>query len=591
MHEGGWVERAAALFAAGDLVAAEGLARERLVGGDERADAWNIIGAVAFARRQYARAVAHFTRALALAPRNRSAQLNLARVYEATGQLSEAAARYTSIVEDDPGNADARLRLGIVLHQQGRLEDAAGVFQTVLRLSPHNAEAALDLGVTYNLMGRFEEARGILEPLAAAKPPSAPVLRALSDTLCRLHRPEVAADAARAALALDPTDAKALTLLGLAACEADDYDEAQRRFRAAIAMNPTDYEPEMNLGVVAERFGRLDEALLHGERAVALAPEEPLAHVNLGMTRLLGGDFERGWPELEWRMRGPRRQQLFPYADLLPLWNGEALDGRAVLIAREQGLGDFVLYSRFFEDARRRGVRLAIEVPEELSGLYRGFAGIDEALSGRCPLERVRSFAFHLPVCSLPFALGVRAESLPAKVAYVAADPARVEKFRARLARSGASRTVGLVWAGNPQHLLDRYRSVSLAEFAPLAGCAGIAFVSLQKGEAAAQAQAPPAGLDLLDLAPDLSDFEDTAAALEALDVIVTVDTVVAHLAAALGRPTWLLHGFSNYWLWQLDRADSPWYPSLRIFRQHHPMQWRDVFADVRAALDEGASS
>jgi hypothetical protein len=345
----------------------------------------------------------------------------------------------------------------------------------------------------------------------------------------------------------------------------------------------------VNLGVLAHGLGRVDDALRFLRTAVELAPDDPVAHFDLGMSLLLAGDFQAGFAECEWRLRDPRLQGTYPWRARLPLWDGSSLDGGKLLVARDQGIGDFLLWGRLLPAARARGLRTVVESPPALVALYAGFPGIDELIAGNAPPERAPEFAAQLPLCSLPFVLGIDAAAIPGPIR-LTPDPVRTAGFRERFAARGARRTIGIVWAGEPAHTLDRFRSCGLDAFGGLAGVPGVAWIGLQKGPAEREAMAPPAGLELLALGDELRGFDDTAAAVAALDLVIAVDTSVAHLAGTLGVPVWLLHGFGNHWLWQLERHDSPWYPSLRIFRQHEPNRWEGLFADVRLALEAWAA-
>jgi hypothetical protein len=238
------------------------------------------------------------------------------------------------------------------------------------------------------------------------------------------------------------------------------------------------------------------------------------------------------------------------------------------------------LFSRFFAQVKERVERLVIEVPPELFELYRGRDGIDWR-SGRCDAETLADVRAHVSLCSLPFVLGTGAR-VEAAVPYVTPPDERRGRFRDKLPSANDTLRVGLVWAGSPGHLLDRYRSAPPRAYAALGDLSQITWFSLQKG-----AHEPMKTLPIVDLAPELSDFADTAAAIEALDLILSVDTAVAHLAGAMGKPVWLTSGFGSYWLWQLDRSDSPWYPTARLFRQQRPDDWTSLFDEVRQALKE----
>ncbi len=571
------LERGATALRAGDLSAAERFCSEVLqrVPGD--AEALNIMGAVVFTRRNYKEAERLFTLSAASSPENLGPLFNLGKVFEVQKRLDDAAAAYAKILSRQPNSHETRLRFGIVRYQQGEVDDAVDAFETILRDDPSHETAALSLGVAYNAVGRYEESVRELRGLLARHPEHAEARHALADSLYEMRRVEEAANVCRAALTADRNDVQATILLGQVECDRGNFAAAERLFRAAAARDPERYEPPMNLGVLFQRLGRLDEALTEGKRAVDLAPSEPLAHVNYGMALLLGGDFIAGWPEFEWRAADRKMREHFPYRGRLPLWTGERVDG-TLLIAREQGAGDFICFSRFFSQAKERAKRVIVEAPQGLAELYRGFGGV-EICEGCCDDETLASVRAHVSLCSLPFVLGTGAR-VGLGTPYLTAPTERRERFRHLLNAAGASLRVGIVWAGNPGHLLDRYRSAPPSAYAALADLPNIAWFSLQKG-----AHEPMGTLPVIDLGPELRDFADTAAVLEDLDLIVSVDTAVAHLAGAMGKAVWLLNGFGSYWLWQLGRSDSPWYPTMRLFRQTRPDDWASLFSDVREAL------
>jgi tetratricopeptide (TPR) repeat protein len=573
------LQRGATALRAGDLSAAERFCSEVLERAPGDAEALNIMGAIAFTRRSYKEAERLFTLSASASPDNLGSLFNLGKVFEVQKRLDDAATAYAKILATQPKNQETLLRFGIVRYQQGEFDDAIGAFERILQDDPSNETASLSLGVAYNAVGRYEESVRELRGLLSRHPDYAEARHALADSLYELHRVEEAANVCRAALVTDRNDVQATILLGQVECDRGNYTAAEKLFRAAAARDPERHEPAMNLGVLFQRLGRIEEALKEGKRALDLAPSEPLAHVNYGMALLLAGDLTVGWPQFEWRAADPKMRDHFPYRGRLPMWTGEELDG-TLLISREQGLGDFILFSRFFPQAMERVRRLVVEVPPELYELYDGMARIDWC-SDRCDPETLSAVKAHVSLCSLPLVLGTGAQ-VGARVPYLTVPDHRRERFRDEIKAAGNALRVGIVWAGSPGHLLDRYRSAPTRAYAALSELPDIAWFSLQKG-----AHEPMRTLPIVDLGAELRDFADTAAAIEKLDLILSVDTAVAHLAGAMGKPVWLLSGFGSYWLWQLERSDSPWYPTMRLFRQQRPDDWTSLFGEVREALKE----
>lgn len=326
--------------------------------------------------------------------------------------------------------------------------------------------------------------------------------------------------------------------------------------------------------------GRIGEALAIQEMIVQTLPANMPARFDLAETLLLLGDFSRGWQQYRFRYEQPHTQGMARPVQR-PRWQGQPIPGKTLLIHDEQGFGDTFQFMRMVAWARERcGARVVFEVNPQTLGLARRYLGERDVIAyGELPPP----FDFHCELMSLPLAMNLQPSDLPGSVAYLSADPVRVEKWRQRLADLPRP-LVGLVWAGRPTHSNDCRRSMTLSDLAPLAQ-PGITFVTLQKGPASAQAATPPPGMDLVALSDEIDDFEDTAAIMTLIDLTLSVDSAPIHLAGALGRPAWAMLAFVPCWRWLLDRNDSPWYPSLRLFRQPGPEQWAPMLAEMAQQL------
>lgn len=320
------------------------------------------------------------------------------------------------------------------------------------------------------------------------------------------------------------------------------------------------------------RQGQNQEAITCYRQALGQRPDWPEAHIALGHTLLLAGDFEHGWEEMEWRWRLPG-VSLQPFEQ--PLWAGEPLAGKRILLWAEQGLGDTFQYVRFAGLVNRLGATVIFECQPALARLMRSVAGVDEVVAFGSALP---AFDLHAPLQRLPWILGTTLTSIPAKVPYVEAGAEPVERWGRRLA-THAGLKIGLAWAGNPRQVSNRSRSLEPALLAPLLAAPGVSWFGVSRG----QFRLSPG----FDLGPELTDFAETAAALANLDLLITVDTAVAHLAGALGRPVWTLLSCPTDYRWLMDREDSPWYPSMRLFRQRSAGDWAPVVARVERALCE----
>jgi tetratricopeptide (TPR) repeat protein len=346
-------------------------------------------------------------------------------------------------------------------------------------------------------------------------------------------------------------------------------------------LNPTVAEVHNNLGIALAGRGKIDEAITAHRRSIALKPQLAKAHHNLGIALLTRGDFQEGWAEYEWRWKCegvPRLLRNFSQ----PQWDGGPLEGRIILLHAEQGFGDAIKFIRYVPLVAQRGGRVIIVCFAELERLFQAMPGAWQIVG---PGHALPAFDLHAPLLSLPRILETTLSNIPRAVPYLQADADQATKWKHRLSVYPPCVNVGLVWAGRPTQRNDRNRSVQLARFAPLGQVAGIRFFSLQKGTAAAEAKAPPEGIELVDWTEDLKDFADTAALIANLDIVISVDTAVAHLAGAMGKPIWALLSSVPGWHWMLEREDSPWYPSMRLFRQPSLGDWDSVFKRLAEAL------
>jgi len=370
-----------------------------------------------------------------------------------------------------------------------------------------------------------------------------------------------------------PRLADTLYLRAVTAHEMGRHDLAAASLHEAIAINPAPAPYHAALGNALRELGRLDEAIASYRKAITLTPELIDAHYNLSTTLLLRGELQAGWTEFEWRWKTEyliMAQRSFTQ----PQWAGEPARGRTLLIHAEQGLGDSLQFCRYATLAARRGLRVILEVQAPLVRLLRNLPGVERVMARG---EALPDFDLHCPMMSLPLACATTIETIPQSAAYLRADPAQVEAWRKRLdAMPPLGPRIGLVWAGSATLTIDLRRSINPEKLAPLVRLPGLHFVSLQKIGPAA-----PADFRLTDFMADMNDFADTAALIANLDLVISVDTAVAHLAAALGKPVWMLDRFDHCWRWLTGRRDSPWYPTLRLYRQPRRGDWDSVLAEV----------
>jgi tetratricopeptide (TPR) repeat protein len=387
------------------------------------------------------------------------------------------------------------------------------------------------------------------------------------------------------ALALRPCDAAALNNHGVTLHKLGRLDQALASYDSALAARPDYAEALVNRGVTLHDLTRYDEALASYDRAIALRPDDADAHFFTSLSRLLTGDFGRGWIEYEWRKGASTTisKRDFPQ----PLWLGEDdIAGKTILLHSEQGFGDTVQFCRYAPLVAARGAAVMVEVEQPLVDLMTGVAGVARVIAKGDPLP---DFDVQCPLLSLPLAFKTRLETIPSGAGYLHAPAQAARNWDVRL---GVKRRpeVGLAWAGNAGHVRDRERSIGLRELLPLLDV-DVTFVSLQKEVRAADAETLEKRCEIRHFGDELKDFSDTAALISRLDLVISVDTSIAHLAGALGKPVWVLLTHVPDWRWLLDRDDSPWYPTARLFRQDSSREWNSALARVRDALLEWIGS
>lgn len=484
------------------------------------------------------------------------------------------------------------LRGALASLQQGRFAATEQICRLLLG-GEADTEAELLLGLALGAQGEMAQAMPLLDRAAACRPDHAHPCRDLAELLAARGRPEDAILHYEAWLARAPRDAAAHHAVGLLFAELGRIEEGIRHFQRAVALDPGPAMGWSNLGMLLKIQRRFDEAIAAHNEAVSRAPEDAQIRVNRAVALLHAGRMTEAWRDYEYRLLQPGHSTLPPDA-LLPDVTSLDLTDRTILVTHEDGFGDTLQFIRYVPLLAARGARVILVVPPALTRLLANLEGVTELHAVSGPAGEGMSFDYHCPVFSLPRAFGTRLATIPGAAPYLHPDPELVTAWSRRLPPA-AARRIGLVWAGQARPwltgftTLDSRRSTSLAQFAPLAAAVPEAhFISLQKGPAGAEAGTPPAGMRLHDPTPGVGDFADTAAIIANLDVVVSVDTSVVHLAGALGKPVFLLDRYDNCWRWLSDREDSPWYPSLRIFRQEKLGDWSGPMRRVAAALRAG---
>lgn len=494
---------------------------------------------------------------------------------QAAGKTDEAEAIFRSVLDDAPDHPDALHLLGLLEFQKGRVDEAAGLIARAVERKPRNPTYAENLGRILADAGRWAEAADVLGKAVAIDGGVARAHFLLGECLYRLDRPGEAEPCYRRALALMPDHQGAGNSLGVMLEQQGRTEEAEAVYRQTLAAAGEAPDLLFNLGNVLRDQHRADDAIAAYRRAIALKPDFAEAHVHLAFALMLRGDYAPAWPEYEWRWRVPafgggKRQ--FP----APAWDGGRLEGRTLLLWAEQGFGDTLQFARYAGVAAKLGGKVILECQPALARLMASADGVGKSIAYGDTLPEVDLQA---PLLSVPGLLGTTLKTVPANVPYVAAPPNELAKWRKRL--KGPGLKVGIAWRGTAERRGNPARACPLSAFAPLYENPAIRVFSLQK-QVPADDRPLPAGV--ADLSGDIGDFADTAAIIGALDAVVSIDTAVAHLAGALGAPTKLALSTAGDWRWLTERDSSPWYPSVRIYRQAGPGDWAGVL--VRIARD-----
>jgi tetratricopeptide (TPR) repeat protein len=575
------------------------------------AEAFNNRGNALFDLGRNEDALASYDQALARRPDYTDALVNRGQCLVRLDRRDEALASVDRALANNPRHLAALKERGHLLRDRGQPAEALDCYDRALSLSDADAETHANRGLVLRSLKRFDEVFEAYDKALALKPDYVEVIVARGNLLYEMHSYDKALEEYERALMVQPDFAFGFNNRGNALQAMGRNDEAIASFERALALKPdltaahnnrgnallnlnrpeealADYESAIahkpfafalvNRGSALHYLGRIEEALDSFNRAIALQPELPEAHWNKALLCLAIGDFEQGWPAYEWRWRGATELTSRDFSQ--PQWRGEDLNGKTILLHAEQGFGDTIQFIRYLPLVAQKGCKVILELPDSLMPLIPGIDGLVSMHRRGDPLP---AFDVHCPLMSLPLSFGTTATTIPASVPYLSAPAERVGAWRTRLAHLGKPR-VGLVWSGKPSHKNDHNRSIALSRLEPLLSVPDVTFVSLQREyretELPALARLPVFRLD-----ETITDFADTAAAIGELDLVIAVDTAVAHLAGALGRPLWLLLSHIQDWRWMHDRTDSPWYPSARLFRQSQIGDWDGVIAAVAQEL------
>jgi tetratricopeptide (TPR) repeat protein len=533
--------------------------------------------------------------------------INLAQERQRTGQLREAEAIYRKILERHPDQSDTLNLLGVLLNQTGRLQEMVAAYEAALRVRPDWAQAYGNLGVIHRRLGKLDAAIGCFQKCLQLRPDHAPTLCKLGEVLWLTGQHEESIATCRHVLQLQPDSAEAFSNLGsvlamarqfdeaiamfrkaiellpgsapvhnnlgAALGEVENHEEAIAAFKAAIAIQPDFVDARRNLANAYAAMGEFDAAINGFGEVVKMRPDDAPAHWGMAIVHLKRGEFEKGWPLFEWRRQLSGQP---PVRIANSPWNGGKADGLTILLHAEGGFGDTIQYVRYAPMVRQRAGRVLLECQTELAPLLASVAGVDQIIPRG---QTLPAFDLQISLVSLPMAFKTDLNSIPSHVPYLTAPDDRLARWKERIVADG-KRHVGICWSGRSQPNKKNSRRCDISLLSPLFSMPGAQFFSLQMGKSAAGAPN-----DLIDLTAEMHDFADTAALIQHLDLVISVDTAVAHLAGALAKPVWLLTPFDAAYQWLLERTDSPWYPTMRLFRQKKPGDWTAPIEEIAAAL------
>jgi tetratricopeptide (TPR) repeat protein len=514
-------------------------------------------------------------------PHSAQAFYNLGLAFERRDQLDEAARCFQQAIRLDPNYAEALLNLGNLLARQNNTSEAIQCYREALRLNPEFVEAYNNLGTILRDLKQLGAAVDCYQQALRLRPDCASVHNNLGDALLKQGHADLAIASFQQAARLQPDSAVVYNNLGAAQLAHDLLADAAASFQNALRLQPDYLGAYLSLGAVMERQARPEDAIQCYEHALRIDPACAAAHWSRALLWLVLGDFERGWPAYEWRSTQADRGTRHPE---IPHWDGSRLDGRTILLHYEQGLGDTLQFIRYAALVKQRGGKVIVECQPSLLPLLTGVEGIDGLLAEPSPLP---SIDVQAPLLSLPGIFRTALETVPANIPYLHPNAHLVRHWRRELKTSDY--LIGIVWQGDPRVVKDCHRSFPLVEFAPVAQLPGVRLVSLQKGPGTKQLREVADNFPVLDLGTELDEvsgaFMDTAAIMRQLDLVISSDTAIPHLAGALGVPVWVALPLEPDWRWLLERADSPWYPTMRLFRQRRYANWEEVFSCIAEEL------
>ncbi len=512
-------------------------------------DAIHLLGLIEYQSGNSEEAITLFNRAMGINPNLPDIQNNLGLAFMSQEELLKAINHFKEALRMDPGFVKAYFNLGNVFKKQKNFHEAVECYNKALSLAPDFIEVCNNLGNVFKELGNFEEA-----------------LKQY-----------------RKVISLRPDFAEAYNNIGAVLDEQDKLPDAFQHYKKAVQLDPGYSDAYYNLGnLMFLKECKINEAIEHYQEALRIQPDFSEAHFHKGLALLLNGNFEEGWPEYIWRF-GKNIENNTTYNNFTkPLWDGSSLAGKRIVISSEQGAGDCIQFIRYLPLLKNLGAYIIFECYGNLLNLFDGFEAIDLLVEGPFSEKTDIQYDFFVPLLCLPSIIGTNIDTIVNRTPYIESNPELAKEWGNKI--NTDSIRIGLVWEGTPTHNNDRNRSFDLSVFGPLTSISGVSLFSLQK-EVTGKQSALLNEMNITALGDDLKDFSETAAAIENLDLLISVDTAVVHLAGAMEKPVWTLLPFVPDWRWLLNRDDSPWYPTMRLFRQTSPGDWESVINRISNEL------
>lgn len=514
---------------------------------------------------------------------NNNEILNLAKEQLKSGNLKQAEILYKEILKTEPNNINALHFVGIIHFHHKQYIDAINYLNKTLFIAPGYIDAHNNLGRIFQEIGKFDEAILCYQNSLKIDPNFIQAYMNLSIAYESKGDIDEAIEYLQKALSLNPTLFYLYNNLAVLLETKGQFKQAVACCQKALNLNPNFAEAYINLGAALQATGQLNDAIASFQKAVKLAPNSAYSNYNLALALLMSGDFEQGWEKFEWRKK---IQELF-YLEAscsIPLWDGRNITGSSILLLGEQGFGDIIQFVRYASLVAQQNAKVSIICPKELKSLFKNSKWLHEVIEYG---EQLPNFDTYCHLLSLPFIFRTTVETIPTNIPYLYADQELIQKWKCKQQNDASQFKVGLVWSGNPKNYKLAYKSSKLSDFSSLSKLRNVSFYSLQKGDTLQEAQNPPEGMKFINYMDMVDDFSQTAALIMTLDLVISVDTAVAHLSGALGKPIWTLLPFESDWRWMLGREDSPWYPTMKLYRQSFPRDWTSVITDITKDLSK----